>query len=186
MRNILRVTTAIIATGMAALVAFPTSITAQQSSLVQPFPPPATPPATIKAISLLPASNSNTPTDLGNGLTLIITCHDGGQPNSDTKVYFHNAGLEWATLNFLYSNGTTVTADGRYQTPYNPININTASDYPASFLHARVEGQFIYANPTGNTTVNLHAYDGGSFCEIRGTAVFAPNPPGPPAPPVNK
>ena len=93
-----------------------------------------------------------------------------------------HTGLE---TEFVYSNGTTVTANGIYQYPYNPIQY-TPSDYPASFLHARIEGQFIYANPTGNTTVNLHAYDGGSFCEIRGTAVFAPNPPGPPAPPVNK
>jgi hypothetical protein len=184
MRYILRVLI-LVAAPIAALLAFPTLMKAQQSPLIQPFPPPATPPATIKAISFLPASNNNITTDLGNGLTLFIACHDGGQPNSNTTVYFHNNGAEWATVNVLYSNGTTVTANGIFQPPFNPTSY-TPSDYPASFLHARIEGQFIYANPTGNTTVNLHAYDGGSFCEIRGTAVFAPNPPGPPAPPVNK
>ena len=43
------------------------------------------------------------------------------------------------------------------------------------FLGVQIEGQFIFANEEGNTTVNLHAFDGTTFCEVRGTAVFAPN-----------
>ena len=39
------------------------------------------------------------------------------------------------------------------------------------------------ADNEGNTTVNLHAFDGTTFCEVRGTAVFAPNGPGLKIPP---
>ena len=52
-----------------------------------------------------------------------------------------------------------------------------------SFIGVQIEGQFIFANNEGNTTVNLHAFDGTSFCEVRGTAVFAPNGPGLKIPP---
>ena len=46
------------------------------------------------------------------------------------------------------------------------------------FIGVQIEGQFIFANNEGNTTVNLHAFDGTTFCEVRGTAVFALNGPG--------
>ena len=51
------------------------------------------------------------------------------------------------------------------------------------FIGVQIEGQFIFANNEGNTTVNLHAFDGTTFCEVRGTAVFAPNRPGLKIPP---
>ena len=51
------------------------------------------------------------------------------------------------------------------------------------FIGVQIEGQFIFANNEGNTTVNLHAFDGTTFCEVRGTAVFAPNGPGLKIPP---
>jgi hypothetical protein len=51
------------------------------------------------------------------------------------------------------------------------------------FIGVQIEGQFIFANNEGNTTVNLHAFDGTTFCEVRGTAVFAPNGPGLKVPP---
>jgi hypothetical protein len=53
------------------------------------------------------------------------------------------------------------------------------NDFSVVFNSKRIEGQFIFANSAGNTTVALHAFDGGTFCEIRGTALFAPNPPPP-------
>jgi len=39
-----------------------------------------------------------------------------------------------------------------------------------------IEGQFIFANSAGDTTVSLHAFDGSTFCETQGTAqFFGPN-----------
>ena len=90
---------------------------------------------------------------------------------------FRNSGIDMATLNFLFSDGTTVTASGLILTP--TIGPNVGNEFQAIFNIKRIEGQFIFANSAGNTTVNLHTFDGGAFCEIRGTALFAPNPPPP-------
>jgi hypothetical protein len=156
---------------VAALLAFPTLMTAQQSTF-QPFPPSTTPPPTITAITVTPASNNVIFTDLGHGLTLISVCRDGGQPNSLVAMAFHNSGAAGATLNYLFSDGTTVTANGLVLQPL-------YGEFQAIYNSKRIEGQFIFANGIGNTTVNLHAFDGATFCEVRGTAVFAPNPPPP-------
>jgi hypothetical protein len=173
MRDILRVPI-LIAAGVAALLAFPTLMKAQQQTF-QPFPPNTPPPATITAITVTPASNNVIFTDLGHGLTLISICRDGGQPNSLVAMGFHKSGATAATLNFLFSDGTAVTANGQ-------VLQALFGEFQAIYNFKRIEGQFIFANSIGNTTVKLHAFDGGTFCEVRGTAVFAPNP----APPVNK
>jgi len=76
---------------------------------------------------------------------------------------FHNSGAELATLNYLFSDGTTVTANGLVLQPL-------YGEFQAIYNFKRIEGQFISANGVGNTTVNLHAFGGGTFCEIRGTA----------------
>jgi hypothetical protein len=151
-----------------ALMAFPTLLTAQ--TVFQPFPP--TPQPSIAAITVTPSANNVAYTDLGHGLTVISICRDGGQPNSLVAMAFHNSGVDAATINYLYSDGTTVTANGQVlQALY--------GEFQAIYNFKRVEGQFIFANSVGNTTVNLHAFDGGQWCEVRGTAIFAPNPPPP-------
>jgi hypothetical protein len=92
-------------------------------------------------------------------------------------IAFQNIGSENATLNFLFSDGSTLSADGRILAP--------GREFDAAFNNKRIEGQFIFGNSAGNTTVSLHAFDGTTFCETRGTAQFGPNPPPPPtnAPP---
>ena len=55
-------------------------------------------------------------------------------------------------------------------------------DLPGSSA-CRSRGSLIFANNERNTTVNLHAFDGTTFCEVRGTAVFAPNGSGLKVPP---
>jgi len=106
---------------------------------------------------------------VGHGLTVVIICRDGGQPNSLVAMAFHNSGSDRATLNFLFSDGTTVTANGLVLQPL-------FGEFQANFNNKRIEGQFIFANGAGNTTVSLHAFDGGTFCEVRGTVQFGPNP----------
>jgi hypothetical protein len=164
------------AIGVAALLAFPAMTKAQLLGLPNPLFPP-TPAPTITAITSTPAANSVVPMDLGHGLVLVTVCRDGGQPNSLVEMVFHNSGIDRATLNFLFSDGTTVTASGLILNP--TIGPNVGNDFPIIFNSKRIEGQFIFANSAGNTTVNLHTFDGGTFCEIRGTALFAPNPPPP-------
>jgi hypothetical protein len=98
-------------------------------------------------------------------LELITSCHDPG-----TFVRFHNLGAGAATLNWIFSQGgtsSTVNATGDVLGP----NAGLSFTFPGG----RLEGQWIFADGAGVTTVNLHAYDGGSGCEVRGTAVFAPS-----------
>jgi hypothetical protein len=83
-------------------------------------------------------------------------------------IAFQNIGSDAATLNWIWANATpTVSASG--------VVVNSSSEYDISFLANRIEGQFVFANSAGDTTVNLHAYDGGTSCEVRGTADFGPN-----------
>jgi hypothetical protein len=164
-----------LAMGVAALLAFPVLVKAQQAVFPNPILPP-TPPAAITAITLTPKANNVVLTDVGHGLTFVTVCRDGGQPNSTVAIGFHNSGTDTATLNFLFSDGSpTVTASGVALQPL-------LGEFQAIFNFKRIEGQFIFANSIGNTTVNVHAFDGNTFCEIRGTAIFAPNPPQRPIP----
>jgi hypothetical protein len=147
-------------------------IIALASSIALAFPTFTKAQGTIKAISQLPASNSSVVLDLGHGLLLFSVCHDGGQPNSRTSMIFMNNGPDWSTLNFLSSNGgNTVNANGVFQSGASPFG----ESFEAPFIHGRIEGQFIWAKAAVTNTINLHAFDGGSFCEIRGTIESAPN-----------
>lgn len=97
-------------------------------------------------------------------LEVVVVCHLSGQ----TEIAFHNIGTP-ATLNWLYSDGgTTVNASGNV--------IPNSGSQEFSFAGKRLEGQFIFAGENGVTTVNLHAFDGGTSCEVRGTAMFAASP----------
>jgi hypothetical protein len=71
-----------------------------------------------------------------------------------------------ATINWFYSTGTTVYAGGDVM----PGN-NVLKEF--GFDDKRLEGQFIFAQGPDVVTVKIHGYDGGTFCEIRGTAVYA-------------
>jgi cytoskeletal protein RodZ len=115
----------------------------------------------VQAISATPPAGENHFQSLGNGLQLATICHDGGQ----VEMAFQNVGAAAANLNWLYGNGSTVSASG--------VTVASSTEQDFSFLSARIEGQFIWS--VGNTvmTVNLHAFDGTTFCEVRGTAETA-------------
>jgi hypothetical protein len=96
---------------------------------------------------------------------VILSCTDPG-----TQVRFQNKGGTAGTLNWMFSQGgtsSTVNASGD----------SVAPDDGRGFFFTgngtRLEGQWIFGNDAGVTTVNLHGFDGNNFCEFRGTAVFA-------------
>jgi hypothetical protein len=97
-----------------------------------------------------------------SNLFLDVLCHYNGK----TELAFTNNSGGGATLNWLYSNGTTAFASG------NSLSANgTATDTQEfSFAGARIEGQFIFAYGPNVTTFVLHAFDGTSFCEERGNS----------------
>ncbi|MGB2875213.1 MAG: hypothetical protein WBB76_07025 [Gaiellaceae bacterium] len=93
----------------------------------------------------------------GNELNLIVYCHASGKVEAD----FRNVTPGAATLNWFYIDGSAVSASGNV--------VGSGQDQTFPFSGKRLEGQFILATGSGVTTVKLHAYDGGTFCEIRGT-----------------
>ena len=54
-----------------------------------------------------------------------------------------------------------------------PPSLASGGEKVFDFAGKRLEGQFIFAVGTTVITVNLHAFDGGSSCEVRGTAETA-------------
>ena len=140
------------AIGVAALLAFPAMTKAQAAGTV----------TVIRFFKL--AGEPIAPIFSQHGLAVGTVCHDGGQ----VEIVFVNVGSGDATLNFIFSDGTTVHASGLVVRP------NPQPGFLVPFNNKRIEGQFIFANNAGNTTVSLHAFDGGTFCETQGTAQFGP------------
>lgn len=138
----------------------------------------------ITAITAIPQAGNNIFKNLGHGLQVATICHDGGA----VKIAFQNLESDDATLNWWYgmhpykaqptgSNPGLVNASGVGVNAYGLV-VRAGYEQDFWFIGVQIEGQFIFANNEGNTTVNLHAFDGTTFCEVRGTAVFAPNQPG--------
>lgn len=78
---------------------------------------------------------------------------------------FQNLSGTGATLNWFYGDGSSTSAAG--------VSLSAGNEQQFSFSGARIEGQFIWSVGTQVVTVNLHAFDGTSFCEVRGTAETA-------------
>ena len=119
--------------------------------------------------------NSNGPnskaTQLGpSNLSLLEACGA-----SFGEVRFTNFGTGGATLNWVFSQGgtsSTVNASGT------SLAAPGGGTYflPFDFTN-RLEGQWIFADAEGVTTVNLHGFvapGSPAFCEFKGTAVWAP------------
>ena len=142
----------------------------------------------ITAITAIPQAGNNIFKNLGHGLQVATICHDGGA----VKIAFQNLESDDATLNWWYgmhpykaqptgSNPGLVNASGVGVNAYGLV-VRAGYEQDFWFIGVQIEGQFIFANNEGNT-VNLHAFDGTTFCEVRGTAVFAPNQTGLKVPP---
>jgi hypothetical protein len=118
----------------------------------------------VTAIRMTPLAGEAIAQSLGNGLQLLTVCHDGGP----VGMHFQNIGSTAATLNWFYGDAEAARANG--------ANVAGGSEASFSFLNPgpkRIEGQFIYSLPSVVMTINLHAFDGTSFCEVRGTVETA-------------
>ncbi len=118
----------------------------------------------VQAIRMTPAAGEDIAQNLGNQLQLLTVCHDGG----NVSMHFQNLSSNPATLNWFYGDAEAARANG--------VNISGGGEESFSFLSSgpkRIEGQFIYSTPSNVVTVNLHAFDGTTFCEVRGTVETA-------------
>src|SRR4051794_25125910 len=83
---------------------------------------------------------------------VIVSCTDPG-----TQGRFENTGGGDGTLNWMFSQGGT-------QSTVNPSGVPVAGGDGRVFFSRgngpRLEGQWIFGNNGGVTTVNLHAFDG--------------------------
>ena len=104
-----------------------------------------------------------------SNLGLLLRCD-----SSSAAADFINNGSGGATLNWLFSQGgtqSTVNASGT------SVPGNNGANVIGFFFANRVEGQWIFADAQGVTTVNLHGFiapGSPAFCEFKGTAEFAP------------
>ena len=81
---------------------------------------------------------------------------------------FQNLGSTAGTLNWFYGDSEGAHASG--------ASMPAGGESTFSFLSpgpTRIEGQFIYALPGAVMTMNLHAFDAGASCEVRGTVEAA-------------
>jgi hypothetical protein len=118
----------------------------------------------VQAIRMTPAAGEDIAQNLGNQLQLLTVCHDGG----NVSMRFQNLSSNPATLNWFYGDAEAARASG--------VSISGGGEESFSFLSSgpkRIEGQFIYSTPSNVMTVNLHAFDGTTFCEVRGTVETA-------------
>jgi hypothetical protein len=94
----------------------------------------------------------------GTSLSLYADCERGGP-----YIEFSNASNGSASLNWTYSpGGSTDIASG--------VGMAPGAGQAFNYSHGRLEGQWIYSDASAVITINLHTYDGSTFCEIRGTA----------------
>ncbi len=117
----------------------------------------------VQAIIMSPAALEAPNQVLSHGLRLVTICHDGG-----VAMAFQNVGGTAATLNWFYGDAEAARANG--------ATVNSGSEQQFSFVAPtlkRIEGQFIWSEGSTVITVNLHAFDGGTSCEVRGTAETA-------------
>ena len=97
-------------------------------------------------------------------LQLLASCNHAQGP-AGVRVKFVNLGTDTAALNWFYAKSdTNLKVGGNPVPPNDPLQL-------FEFWVSRIEGQFIFSDGLKQTTVNLHAYDGTSFCEFGGTAV---------------
>ena len=118
----------------------------------------------VFAIRLFPNAGTNNFIDFsgsGPGLALGTSCHIGPL----TLVLITNTGSSVATLNWFYSDGSDVFAGG--------ASVAGGADFPFELDGRRIEGQFVFSDETGVSTINLHALDGGTACETLGTLEWA-------------
>jgi hypothetical protein len=119
----------------------------------------------VKPVSMTSAAGDPVKVISVGRLQISLICH--GLSDS-VRLNFGNPGPGAGTLNWFYANNAgTVSASGT------SLAENGLQMVP--FHGDRIEGQFIFSNQDGTSisTVRLHAYDGTSFCEVRGTGLFA-------------
>ena len=117
----------------------------------------------VFAIRLFPNAGTNNFIDFsgfGPGLALGTTCHIGAL----TLLLITNTGSSAAPQLVLL----------RRDRPLRQRHLGCRRRrFPFELDSRRIEGQFVFSDETGVSTINLHALDGGTACETIGTLEWA-------------
>jgi hypothetical protein len=117
-------------------------------------------------LSTTPSAGGATEQGVGNGVEVDVLCHYPGF-GGGTKLRIDNEDPAGATINWMYSDGTNVSASGS-------SIAGNGNNQSFDFAGKRIEGQFILARGGAVSTLILHAVDLGSGCELTGTAIGEP------------
>jgi hypothetical protein len=102
--------------------------------------------------------------NFGNFGDMDIGLSCGNDGTTFVRILLSNETGGAATLNYLYHDGSVMTASG--------TSLADQGDAIFDSNNGRIEGQFILAGPHSVTTANLHAFKGlHTGCEISGTTV---------------
>ena len=123
-------------------------------------------PRTVVPLDLLLAEGTGSADGVQvGGLGIIMNCESQFN-NKNVEFFNFNATQAESTINWLYFDGA-LNADGMAAGYNNGKAVN--------FAGKRIEGQFIFSvHNQEEVTVNLHAIDLGSTCELTGTAEYGP------------
>jgi hypothetical protein len=110
-------------------------------------------------------SRSDLDGTIGTSLGAELYCSFFGTPDQLTLA---NDGSGEATLNWNYSDGSTVSANGAAE--------GSGLNFPSFvFTGGHLDGEWVYDDGNSVVTLNLVLYNGGgSSCQLSGTALIAP------------
>jgi hypothetical protein len=106
------------------------------------------------------------------GVVVAASCRE---LPANSFLSFVNVGSASGTLNWIYSDGTTNSGGGN-KVFAGGENVGANALKSFEYTVGRIEGQFIWSLGNSVTTLNVHAFDSGGFCEVRGTATTAVGP----------
>ncbi len=115
----------------------------------------------ITPVSVTAAATNDVPLDLGNGLRVLVVCHDGGV----VELAFQNVG--GATVGEIgWISGTGSGGAATVGQQEMPAGIGE-KDFP--FVGTSVQTHIVYSIGTHISSIDVSARDLASTCEVRGT-----------------
>lgn len=114
----------------------------------------------ITPVSVTAAATQDVPLELGNGLRVLVVCHDGG----NVELAFQNVGGATAgQIGWISGTGTGAATVGQQEMAAG----SGEKDFP--FVGTSVQTHIVYSIGTHISSIDVSARDLTSSCEVRGT-----------------
>lgn len=118
----------------------------------------------VSAIRITAAAGENIPQELGNGLRLLVVCHDGGIVQ---LAFLNVGGATGGRMGWIYGTGTGAANVGQEEL------VSGSGEKECLFSATSVESRIVYAIGNNVMTINVNARDATTLCEVRGTVESA-------------